>query len=294
MHRVSLKQWCQQYQPRVESCGEMIYSQRPLVMGILNVTPDSFSDGGQFFNPDNAFKKAMQMIAEGADIIDVGGESSRPGAEYVSCDEELARVLPVIERIRAHSDIDISIDTCKAKVMCEAVGAGASMINDIQALTDTGALSVASNLKVPICLMHMKGTPKTMQDNPEYSEDVVDEIHTFFQQRVTMCEKKGVEEGRLILDPGIGFGKSLAHNLQILRRLGEFQQHKRPILLGLSRKSMLGEVLQQAVNTRLIGSIASAIFAVLQGVSIIRTHDVSESYQALHMLDSIMHSKKVI
>ena len=257
-------------------------------MGILNVTPNSFSDGGYHLDVNHAYHRAQEMIEHGADIIDIGGESSKPGAETVSHAEELARVIPVIECIRGASDICISIDTCKAEVMQAAVTAGASIINDIKALTDVASLAVASRLKVPVCLMHMQGNPQMMQENPTYSSDVIDEINLFFQQRIVACLNAGISRENLILDPGFGYGKTVHHNLCIVNRFGEFRQHHLPLLLGVSRKSTIGAVLRKAVNERLSGGIATAVFAALQGVSIIRTHDVNETNQALQMLHAIV------
>ncbi len=260
-------------------------------MGVLNVTPDSFSDAGKFLDPKAAYHQAKTMIDQGVDIIDIGGESSRPGATAVSVDEELARVIPVIKRIRSvHQDIGISIDTCKAEIMVEAVAAGASMINDIHALRGPGALSAVASMNVSVCLMHMQGAPQTMQNNPQYSVDLVDEINQFFHQRIEACEQVGIVRERLILDPGFGFGKSVQHNLQMLKRLAEFQQHKLPVLLGVSRKSTLGVVSQKTVDNRMPGGLAIAVYAVLNGVSMIRTHDVDETKQALQMLNAIVNA----
>lgn len=263
------------------------YRRKPLIMGVLNVTPDSFSDGGCFLEPEQAYRRAQVMMNQGVDVIDVGGESSRPGAALISTTEELARVIPVIKRIREKHDICISIDTCKADVMFAAVEAGVSFINDISALSDKNALSVVADCNVPVCLMHMKGTPDSMQNQPYYATDIVDEINHFFEQRIDACAQAGIARERLILDPGFGFGKSVQHNLLLVKRLLEFQQHQLPILLGVSRKSTIGTVLQKSVSERLPGGLALAVFAALQGVSIIRTHDVDETNQALTIIDSI-------
>ncbi|MCX7117800.1 MAG: dihydropteroate synthase [Legionellales bacterium] len=257
-------------------------------MGVLNVTPDSFSDAGRFVKGEDAVLRARAMLAEGVDMIDVGGESSRPGAVRISEDEELSRVIPVIERICDESDVCVSIDTYKPVIMEAAVKAGASFINDIKALTEDGALSVAVNLQVPVCLMHMQGIPKTMQVNPHYANDVVCDINHFFLQRIDACVKAGLSRKHLVLDPGFGFGKSVSHNLSIVKRLGEFQHHHLPLMLGVSRKSTLGVVLSAPVENRWPGAIATEIFATLQGVSIIRTHDVEKTNQALHMIDAIV------
>lgn len=271
--------WCRAYPPY-----------KPLIMGVLNITPDSFSDAGDYLNLDAACRRVDAMIEQGVDIIDIGGESSRPGAIAVSCEEELARVIPVIERIRSVSDVCISIDTCKAAVMEAAVIAGASFINDIYALQGEGALSAVARMTVPVCLMHMQGTPVTMQNNPCYAQDIVGEINQFFHQRMDACEKAGIQRERLILDPGFGFGKSVQHNLLILKRLDEFQLHARPILLGVSRKSTLGTVLNRKVLDRMPGGLAAAVYAALRGVAIIRTHDVDETAQALQMIDAIVNA----
>lgn len=279
--------WCaQSFTPSVETS---FYLRKPLIMGILNVTPDSFSDGGCFLEVNAAYDHAQYMIKQGVDIIDIGGESTKPGVDEVSCDEELSRVIPIIERLRAESDICISIDTYKAEVMQASVAAGASLINDVKALTAEGALCAAVNLKVPVCLMHMQGISKSMQDNPYYADDVVNEINVFFQQRIKACLEAGFPREHLILDPGFGFGKTVHHNLSIIKRLNEFQKHELPLLLGVSRKSTLGAILQKNVLERLSGGLAMEIYAALQGVSIIRTHDVAETNQALQTIDAIVN-----
>lgn len=263
-------------------------AQKPLVMGILNVTPDSFSDGGFFFKRQDALHRVQTMIEQGADIIDVGGESSRPGAVEISCAEELDRVIPIIECIRSMSDVGISIDTRKAVVMKEAVAAGASLINDIHALQGADALSVVASLDVPVCLMHMQGLPDLMQANPHYDGCIVDAINCFFEQRIQACIHAGISPKRLILDPGFGFGKSVNHNLLLLKNLAAFQRHGLPLLLGVSRKSTLGAITKKTVDARMPAGIASAVFAACQGVRIIRTHDVGETHQALQMLEAIV------
>ncbi|KTC94436.1 dihydropteroate synthase [Legionella erythra] len=266
-------------------------SSKPLIMGVLNVTPDSFADGGRYIDPDAALQQALRMVCAGVDLIDLGGESSQPGARAVSIQEQLDRVLPVIEKIRQESDICLSIDTTKAAVMRAAVGAGADMINDIKAFSEEGALAAAAELNVPVCLMHMNGIPETMQENPYYSKDVVDEINDFFVDRIERCVQAGIAPRHLILDPGFGFGKSVQHNLWLTKHIQRFQRHGLPLLLGASRKSTLGAVLNKAVEQRLIGSIAVAVFAGLQGVAIIRTHDVDETNQALSMIDAIVQAE---
>ena len=275
MNSQQLASWCQSS------------LRKPLVMGVLNVTPDSFSDAGCYLDLDEAYQRAQVMIEQGVDIIDVGGESSRPGALPVSVDEELARILPIIERIRANHDVCISVDTCKAEVMVAAVTSGATFINDIHALQGDGALSATAEMDVPVCLMHMQGTPATMQNNPHYEQDIVVEINRFFQARIEACVKSGIRRERLILDPGFGVGKSVQQNLLILKRLAEFQIHRLPVLLGVSRKSTLGAVLNRAVMDRMPGGIAAGVHAVLHGASIIRTHDVDETTQAMQMIHAI-------
>lgn len=258
-------------------------------MGVLNITPNSFSDGGCFRHLPLACERAFEMIQQGADLIDIGGEASNPYAslESISVDEELSRIIPVISAIRERSDVCISVDTCKPVVMEEAVAAGATMINDIMALQVENALETAQRLQVPVCLMHMQGTPQTMQDAPNYPDGVVETIQAFFSSRMEACLKAGIPRTHLILDPGIGFGKSTAHNLNILKHLSVFNQHQRPILLGASRKGFIGQVLNKGISDRMIGGLSVALYAVMQGVNIIRTHDIDETSQALRMLDAI-------
>jgi len=267
--------------------GRVLDLSQPQVMAVLNLTEDSFSDGGQWLDPVRAGEHALQMAAEGAAIIDIGGESTRPGAIPVSLDEELDRVIPVIEAISANIDIPISIDTSKAKVMTAAVAAGAGMINDVWALRQPGALEAAAAAKVPVCLMHMQGDPGSMQENPDYN-NVVDEINDFFNDRLSATAAAGIEADRLLLDPGFGFGKSLAHNLEILGNLAAFEHFDLPLLVGLSRKSMLGQITGAAVNERLPAGIAAATIAAIQGANIIRTHDVAASVQALKLSYAVM------
>lgn len=250
-------------------------------MGVLNVTPDSFSDGGQFNRLDAALAQAQMMIEQGADIIDIGGESTRPGAELVSIDEEISRVVPVIKALRqAHPDLTLSIDTSKAEVMAAALHAGANFINDVNALEADDAIEVAVEHDVDVCLMHKKGLPKDMQDNPEY-DDVVQTVLDYFEQRVEACLSYGMDPDRIILDPGIGFGKTLDHNLQLLRNTATFKQMGFPVLIGVSRKSMFGQLLDRSVDQRLPGSLAVAQFCYLQGADIFRVHDVAETHDVL-------------
>jgi len=252
-----------------------------LLMGILNVTPDSFSDGGKFLNRDRAKERALEMEENGADIIDIGGESTRPGAEKVGLEEELGRTIPVIEAIREETNIPISIDTYKAEVAREALAAGADIINDISALRfdpDLGRL--AGNRDVPVILMHMQGEPRTMQENPTY-DDAVTEIIEFLKGRIDRALELGVAPGKIIVDPGIGFGKRFEDNYEILRRLEEFEELGQPLLLGTSRKSFLGETLNLPTEERLEGTIASNVVGVMKGADILRVHDVKENNRAV-------------
>jgi dihydropteroate synthase len=262
------------------SNGKVLNLNQPQVMGILNVTPDSFSDGGRYSHTDSAVNNALAMLENGAAIIDIGGESTRPGAPDVALEEELKRVIPVIKAIRKHSNCFISIDTSKAEVMRQAVQAGADIINDVRALREPGALNVAADLKVPVCLMHMQGQPRTMQLEPQY-ENIIDDIKQFFLERITACEKAGISKEQIILDPGFGFGKTLSHNYEILKYIDEFKVLGCEVLAGLSRKSMIGNLLGRDINKRLAGSIAGALIAAQKGAKIIRVHDVTETADAL-------------
>ncbi|QEP45155.1 dihydropteroate synthase [Ectothiorhodospiraceae bacterium BW-2] len=258
-------------------------------MGVLNVTPDSFSDGGRFNTLDAALCQAEAMVDAGADIIDIGGESTRPGSEAVGESEELRRVIPVIEALAARFQTPLSIDTSKPAVMQAAVEAGASMINDVYALRAEGALECAATLNVPICLMHMQGEPKTMQQQPNYRE-VVTEVADFLSERMRACEEAGISRQRLILDPGFGFGKRLQDNLALLNRLPQLASFKRPLLVGLSRKSMLGQITGREVEQRLAGSLTMAALALWQGANIIRVHDVAESVDLVKIVSALkMH-----
>jgi dihydropteroate synthase len=250
------------------------------------VTPDSFSDGGRFVTPEASLAQARRMVAEGAAIIDVGGESTRPGAAPVSAEEELRRVIPVIAAIADELPVVISIDTRKPAVMRAAVAAGAGMINDVRALREEGAIALAAQLEVPVCLMHMQGEPRTMQAAPHYS-DVVREIGDFLRQRVEACEQGGIARRRLLIDPGFGFGKGLEHNLQLLNHLQEFSALALPMVVGVSRKSLIGAVVDVGVAERLYGSIALAAIAVWQGAAIIRAHDVGATVQAIEMVAAV-------
>ncbi|MFQ5498192.1 MAG: dihydropteroate synthase [Candidatus Zixiibacteriota bacterium] len=269
--------------------GRQLPLSHPLVMGILNVTPDSFSDGGQHSSHEAAIYYALKMEADGAHIIDIGGESTRPGAEPVDCAEELARVIPVIEGIRLQSDIPISVDTTKSEVANRAIQSGADIVNDISALRfDQLMASVVSRAKAPVVLMHMQGTPRDMQANPTYT-DCIGEIVSFFVERIEYCVGNGIERSALILDPGIGFGKRLGDNLEILSGLRRLTEFGLPLLVGSSRKSFIGMVHDRDTQStrRLGGSIASAILSVSRGASIVRVHDVADTVEALKLFEAI-------
>ncbi|MGE3530658.1 MAG: dihydropteroate synthase [Steroidobacteraceae bacterium] len=255
-------------------------------MGVLNVTPDSFSDGGRFFDPAQALDRAAQMVAEGAAIIDVGGESTRPGAAEVTVVEELQRVVPVIEAIRARHDMLVSVDSSKPEVMRAAVAAGAHIINDIRALTEPGALQAAAASGAAVCLMHMQGQPETMQAAPRY-RNVVNEVGLFLEERIKACIQAGIAAERLIVDPGIGFGKSVEHNLALIAHLPAIRRFSLPILIGASRKSFIGAVLGQPLEQRLHGGLAVAAAAILAGAQIIRTHDVGATCDAVRMAHAL-------
>lgn len=258
---------------------------RPLVMGIVNVTPDSFSDGGHHASTALALAHAQQLIADGADILDIGGESTRPGAAEVSEQQELDRVLPVIEGLRG-SPVPLSIDTWKPGVMRAALAAGASLVNDVNALQADGALQVVVASDAAVCLMHKQGTPQTMQQQPHYA-DVVGEVGTFLRARIAAAEQAGIARARIVIDPGFGFGKTLAHNLALLRDLRELGALGVPVLAGLSRKSMLGAITGRGVDERLAASVAAALLAVQRGAAIVRVHDVRETVDALKVLNAL-------
>ena len=263
----------------------------PQVMGILNVTPDSFSDGGAFARRDAALAHAEAMVAAGADCIDIGGESTRPGARAVSAQEELDRVIPVIEALTAAIPVPLSIDTSKPAVMMAAAQAGAALINDVRALREPGALAAAAQTGLPVCLMHMQGRPRTMQAEPRYA-DVTAEVLDFLQARAAACAAAGIDRAKLLLDPGFGFGKTLEHNLTLFRALPQFVATGLPILIGVSRKSMLGAWSGGAdVAQRLGGSLAAALLAAQMGVKIVRVHDVFETVQALQILRTIQEKE---
>lgn len=257
----------------------------PIVMGILNVTPDSFSDGGQYSSYELACQHADDMVAQGAGMIDIGGESTRPGAAEVSLADELARVIPLVKYVAAHHDVWISVDTSKAEVMRQAVAAGAHLINDVRALMEPGALEAAAELQVPICLMHMQGDPQSMQFSPTY-HNVIEDVSAFLTERIETCLRAGISRELLILDPGFGFGKSLEHNYELLAKLDHFSKFDLPILIGLSRKSMIGNLLAKPTSERLAGSLAGALIAAQKGAHIIRVHDVAQTVDMLKVLQA--------
>ncbi len=262
------------------------------IMGVLNVTPDSFSDGGQFITQSTALQQVKQMLADGADIIDIGGESTRPGAKDVALNDELDRVIPIIKAIREFSDCLISIDTSKAEVMREAVHAGANIINDVRALQEDKALATVAELNVPVCVMHMQGQPRSMQSKPEYA-DVVTEVKQFLQQRIQVCLDAGISKENIIIDPGFGFGKTLEHNLSLFRALDEFVEMHYPVLIGVSRKTMIGQMLNDApVNERINASVVMAALAVQQGVQIVRVHDVKATADAMAVVHCLNKNRE--
>jgi dihydropteroate synthase len=256
------------------------------VMGILNTTPDSFSDGGLWANPGQALERALTMVGEGADIIDVGGESTRPGADPVSTQQELDRVIPVIEAIVAETGVTVSVDTSKPEVMEAAVTAGAQMINDVLALRQDGALACAARLAVPVCLMHMQGRPRDMQVQPLYG-DVVGEVEAFLLERARACEDAGIDRAHILIDPGFGFGKNLEHNIELFRALPRFCGSDYRVLVGVSRKSMLGTLTGRPVADRRAASVAAALLAAVHGAAVVRVHDVAQTVDALKVLRAL-------
>ncbi|SFU75740.1 dihydropteroate synthase [Xenorhabdus koppenhoeferi] len=267
--------------------GSVLDLSCPQVMGILNVTPDSFSDGGTHDTFDMALEHAVKMIEEGATIIDVGGESTRPGADEVSEQEELDRVIPVIEALTERFDVWISVDTSKAVVMRESAKVGVHIINDIRALQEPGALDAALQTGLPVCLMHMQGQPRTMQTEPQY-EDVVSEVKSFLRRQIELCVAAGIAKNNLILDPGFGFGKNLSHNYQLLAHLQELHHLGLPILAGMSRKSLIGQLLHVSPEERVTGSVVCAVIAAMKGAQIIRVHDVKETVQAMKIVQATL------
>lgn len=273
----------------IKSGDKTLSLTNPVVMAIINVTPDSFSDGGQHATFEQACAHIDKVIAEGAMIVDIGGESTRPGAEPVTVEQELARVIPVIEYAAKQHDVWISIDTSKPEVMEKAVAAGAHMINDVRALQEPGAVAMATSLDVPVCLMHMQGQPKDMQNAPQY-DDVLQQVSDFLSLRIDYCLAAGMPRENIIVDPGFGFGKTLEHNYQLLAKLPQLHDLHLPVLIGLSRKSMIGDLLQRDTNERLAGSLAGAMIAAQQGAQILRVHDVKETVDVLTVMSATMAS----
>jgi len=260
----------------------------PLVMGILNVTPDSFSDGGEFLNQKSIEARVAQIIAEGADIIDIGGESTRPGAKKVPLAIELERIIPVIKWIKSNFDIPVSVDTYKTQVMQQAIDGGADIINDVNALQSEGAVELVAKRGVSVCLMHKQGSPADMQAAPKYN-DVITDVKDFLLERARVCEKAGIAKNKIIIDPGFGFGKTLTHNTQLFTELSEFVDLDYPILIGVSRKRMIAELLDNApVDKRVYGSVAAAVLAGIKGVSIVRVHDVAPTVEALKVVAHLL------
>jgi len=280
-----------QNQPLNEIIRQSAASGRILVMGIVNVTPDSFSDGGRFDSVEKALAHAQRLASEGADILDIGGESTRPGAEPVDARNEIERVVPVIEAIRAEIDLPISVDTMKAEVMRAGVAAGADMINDVNGLRDPEALLAAVETGVPTCIMHMQGEPRSMQRQPEY-DDVVEDLRLFFRERVDTCLANGMHEHNMVLDPGFGFGKSMHHNLDLLDRFAEFREFGLPLLAGISRKSMLGRITgREAAADRVAASVAAGVLAAERGANILRVHDVAETADAVKLIHALRDNR---
>lgn len=272
--------------PHMFHCGRFTLSlDRPLIMGIVNVTPDSFSDGGCFHSSELAIQHARKLIEQGADLLDIGGESTRPGAQAVDLDEELKRVLPVLEGL-SNCGVPLSVDTLKPQVMRAAIRAGADMINDVNALRAEGALQAVADSTVGVCLMHMRGEPRTMQQGPLY-QDVITEVKAFLDERIAAAEQAGILRNRIVIDPGFGFGKTLEHNLGMLRHLDAFVGLGVPLLAGLSRKSMLGALTGLPVGERMVPSIAAAVISAMKGAKILRVHDVKETRQALQVVSAL-------
>ena len=275
-----------QYSARLPCGNRVLDLAHPQVMGILNVTPDSFSDGGRFRQRDAALRHAAAMVAAGASLIDVGGESTRPGALQVSADEELQRVAPVVEAIAAELDVIISVDTSCPQVMRESARLGAGLINDVRSLRREGALQAAAESGLPVCLMHMQGEPETMQKNPHY-DDLLAEVQAFFAERMAACAAAGIAAERIILDPGFGFAKNLQHNLSLFKHMQVLHRFARPLLVGVSRKSMIGQALGREVDQRLAGGLALAALAVAKGACILRVHDVAETVDLVRMIAAV-------
>ena len=266
--------------------AELKLCENTKVMGVINSTPDSFSDGGHFVCLEKAFQHAREMITQGVDVIDIGGESTRPGARAVEQDVEISRTIPLIKAIREISDIPISIDTNKPVVMQRAIEAGADIVNSVDALGHKDALEVVAELRVPVCLMHMQGTPETMQLEPHY-DNVVDEVKQFLQERIESALSAGISLDNIMVDPGFGFGKTVQHNLQLLKSIADLKSLGRPLLVGLSRKRMIGTILDKPVDQRLYGSISAAVIAAMQGADIVRVHDVAETVDAIKIVNAL-------
>lgn len=278
--------------PALNCAGRVLTLDRPRIMGILNVTPDSFFDGGALYDGerlslDKVLIRVRQMIAEGADFIDIGGESTRPGATPLTLQQELDRVLPVVECLRREFDVVLSVDTSEPVVMLEAAARGVGFINDVRALQHPDAIRAAAATGLPICLMHMQGEPVSMQGQPAYN-DVVEEVSVFLRHRIEACTRLGVAQRNLVLDPGFGFGKTAQHNLQLLNRLDKLKQLDCPLLVGLSRKSLIGDVLGRPVDDRLAGSVALATIAAMRGAVIFRVHDVAQTYDAVRLCTAVI------
>jgi len=274
--------------------GRALRLDRPRIAGIINVTPDSFSDGGRYLDAHRAIEHGVKLVEEGADLLDVGGESTRPSAEEVSTEDEIARVVPVIEALAKQTSVPIAIDTSKPEVMRAAVAAGAGFINDVYALRREGALDAAAQLKVPVCLMHMQGDPRTMQDDPHY-DDVVSDVRRFLAERIFACEMSGIDRKRIVVDPGFGFGKTLEHNLVLLRALDQFASLGVPLLVGLSRKAMIGTLTGRGKHDdRAVGSAAAALLAVQKGAAIVRVHDVAATRDALAVWEGVAGGLKPV
>jgi len=273
-------------------CGRFtLFLDRPFIMGIVNITPDSFSDGGRYNSTGGAITHALHLLEQGADMLDIGGESTRPGAEAVNADQELRRVLPVVQEL-VKCGVPLSVDTSKPEVMRAAIEAGADMINDVNALRAEGAMEAVAASDAAVCLMHMQGEPRSMQHQPQPRYlDVVADVSAFLKARIAAVEQAGISRSRIVVDPGFGFGKTLEHNLELLRHLDRFQQLGVPLLAGLSRKSMLGAITGLAVEERMVPSVAAAVIAAIKGARIIRVHDVKETRQALQIVSAI--NKKV-
>ncbi|MFS0825876.1 dihydropteroate synthase [Pseudomonas phoenicis] len=279
-----------QYSTRLPCGNRVLDLSRTHVMGILNVTPDSFSDGGRFARRDQALFHAQAMVEAGATLIDIGGESTRPGADPVTAAQELERVVPMVEAIAARLDVVISVDTSTPEVMLESARVGAGLINDVRALEREGALAAAAATGLPVCLMHMRGEPGTMQDAPHYT-DVTAEVRAYLQQRMAVCGAAGIPVERIILDPGFGFAKTLEHNLSLFKHLKALEELHRPLLVGVSRKSMIGLTLQRPVDERLYGSLALAALAMTKGASILRVHDVAETVDVVRMIAAVQNAE---